>query len=216
MGLIEEYGGNFRTFGSATKTYAEANVDIDKTDIKALGNGTGAEGHGDVKITSDAKSDIAPFNVNLVGIGFNVGIGDVKSYVDVDDSTITSAKDTTLSAEGTNAVKMSLIDFSAVPMGGLSLDFSWAQLTSDVAAKVGKEGDADKSGRCGYQREIHPLAGLECVELRANAGATRSVSGSLIRKRVRIWRARSTRRAMCRSKRRIRSLKTAASMRRIR
>lgn len=153
LGLIEEYGGNFRTFGSATKTYAEANVDIDKTDITALGDGTGAEGHGDVKITSDAKSDIAPFNVNLVGIGFNVGIGDVKSYVDVDDSTITSAKDTTLSAEGTNAVKMSLIDFSAVPMGGLSLDFSWAQLTSDVAAKVGKkatltsQGDVDISAK---------------------------------------------------------------------
>lgn len=153
LGLIEEYGGNFRTFGSATKTYAEANVDIDKTDIKALGDGTGAEGHGDVKITSDAKSDIAPFNVNLVGIGFNVGIGDVKSYVDVDDSTITSAKDTTLSAEGTNAVKMSLIDFSAVPMGGLSLDFSWAQLTSDIAAKIGEkatlvsQGDVDISAK---------------------------------------------------------------------
>ena len=153
LGLIEEYGGNFRTFGSATKTYAEANVDIDKTDITALGDGTGAKGHGDVKITSDAKSDIAPFNVNLVGIGFNVGIGDVKSYVDVDDSTITSAKDTTLSAEGTNAVKMSLIDFSAVPMGGLSLDFSWAQLTSDIAAKVGKkatltsQGDVDISAK---------------------------------------------------------------------
>lgn len=153
LGLIEEYGGNFRTFGSATKTYAEANVDIDKTDITALGNGTGADGHGDVKITSDAKSDIAPFNVNLVGVGFNVGIGDVKSYVDVDDSTITSAKDTTLSAEGTNAVKMSLIDFSAVPMGGLSLDFSWAQLTSDIAANVGKkatltsQGDVDISAK---------------------------------------------------------------------
>lgn len=153
LGLIEEYGGNFRTFGSATKTYAEANVDIDKTDITALGDGTGAKGHGDVKITSDAESDIAPLNVNLVGVGFNVGIGDVKSYVDVDDSTITSAKDTTLSAEGTNAVKMSLIDFSAVPMGGLSLDFSWAQLTSDVAAKVGKkatltsQGDVDISAK---------------------------------------------------------------------
>ena len=153
LGLIEEYGGNFRTFGSATKTYAEANVDIDKTDITALGDGTGAEGHGDVKITSDAESDIAPLNVNLVGIGFNVGIGDVKSYVDVDDSTITSAKDTTLSAEGTNAVKMSLIDFSVVPMGGLSLDFSWAQLTSDIAAKVGKkatltsQGDVDISAK---------------------------------------------------------------------
>ena len=153
LGLIEEYGGNFRTFGSATKTYAEANVDIDKTDIKALGNGTGAEGHGDVKITSDAKSDIAPFNVNLVGIGFNVGIGDVKSYVDVDDSTITSAKDTTLYAEGTNAVKMSLMDFSVVPLGGVSLDFSWAQLTSDIAAKVGEkatltsQGDVDISAK---------------------------------------------------------------------
>ena len=153
LGLIEEYGGNFRTFGSATKTYAEANVDIDKTDITALGDGTGADGHGDVKITSDAESDIAPLNVNLIGIGFNVGIGDVKSYVDVDDSTITSAKDTTLSAEGTNAVKMSLIDFSVVPLGGVSLDFSWAQLTSDVAAKVGKkatltsQGDVDISAK---------------------------------------------------------------------
>lgn len=153
LGLIEEYGGNFRTFGSATKTYAEANVDIDKTDITAVGDGTGRAEHGDVKITSDAESDIAPLNVNLIGIGFNVGIGDVKSYVDVDDSTITSAKDTTLHAEGTNAVKMSLIDFSAVPMGGLSLDFSWAQLTSDVAAKVGKkatltsQGDVDISAK---------------------------------------------------------------------
>ena len=153
LGLIEEYGGNFRTFGSATKTYAEANVDIDKTDITALGNGTGTDGHGDVKITSDAQSDIAPLNVNLIGIGVNVGIGDVKSYVDVDDSTITSAKDTTLSAEGTNAVKMSLIDFSVVPLGGVSLDFSWAQLTSDIAAKVGEkatltsQGDVDISAK---------------------------------------------------------------------
>lgn len=153
LGLLEEYGGNFRTFGSATKTYAEANVDIDKTDITAVGDGTGSKGHGDVKITSDAESDIAPLNVNLIGIGFNVGIGDVKSYVDVDDSTITSAKDTTLHAEGTNAVKMSLIDFSVVPLGGVSLDFSWAQLTSDIAAKVGKkatltsQGDVDISAK---------------------------------------------------------------------
>ena len=146
LGLIEEYGGNFRTFGSATKTYAEANVDIDKTDITALGNGTGTDGHGDVKITSDAESDIAPLNVNLIGIGFNVGIGDVKSYVDVDDSTITSAKDTTLHAEGTNAVKMSLIDFSVVPLGGVSLDFSWAQLTSDIAARVGKKATLTSQG----------------------------------------------------------------------
>ena len=153
LGLIEEYGGNFRTFGSATKTYAEANVDIDKTDITAVGDGTGSAEHGDVKITSDAQSDIAPLNVNLIGIGFNVGIGDVKSYVDVDDSTITSAKDTTLHAEGTNAVKMSLIDFSVVPLGGVSLDFSWAQLTSDIAAKVGEkatltsQGDVDISAK---------------------------------------------------------------------
>lgn len=146
LGLIEEYGGNFRTFGSATKTYAEANVDIDKTDIKALGDGTGTKGHGDVKITSDAESDIAPFNVNLVGVGFNVGIGDVKSYVNVDDSQLTAAKDISLYAEGTNAVKMSLIDFSAVPMGGLSLDFSWAQLTSDVAAKVGEKATLTSQG----------------------------------------------------------------------
>ena len=153
LGLIEEYGGNFRTFGSATKTYAEANVDIDKTDIKALGDGTGAEGHGDVKITSDAKSDIAPFNVNLFGIGFNVGIGDVKSYVDVDDSTITSAKDTTLYAEGTNAVKMSLIDFSAVPMGGQTLGLSVGLGISDTKASADMAGTVYAKGDVSVKAE---------------------------------------------------------------
>lgn len=171
LGLIEEYGGNFRTFGSATKTYAEANVDIDKTDIAAVGDGTGGAEHGDVKITSDAQSDIAPLNVNLIGIGFNVGIGDVKSYVDVDDSTITSAKDTTLHAEGTNAVKMSLIDFSVVPLGGCVAGFLLGAAYERRRGEGRKEGDADKSGRCGYQREIDPLARLWRVELRTNAGA---------------------------------------------
>lgn len=171
LGLIEEYGGNFRTFGSATKTYAEANVDIDKTDIAAVGDGTGGAEHGDVKITSDAQSDIAPLNVNLIGIGFNVGIGDVKSYVDVDDSTITSAKDTTLHAEGTNAVKMSLIDFSVVPLGGCVAGFLLGAAYERHRSEGRREGDADKSGRCGYQREIDPLARLWRVELRTNAGA---------------------------------------------
>ena len=140
LGLLEEYGGNFRTFGSATKTYAEANVDIDKTDITAVGNGTSEAGHGDVKITSDAQSDIAPFNLNLFSFGFNVGIGDVKSYVYVDDSTLSAAKNISFQAEGTNTINMSDMDFNVVdPLWSSSLDFSWAKLTSDIKAKVGKD-----------------------------------------------------------------------------
>lgn len=68
-----------------------------------------------------------------------MGIGDVKSYVNVDDSKITAAKNTAVKAEGTNAIKMSLKDFNVVPIGGLSLDFSWAQIKSDIAAKVGEK-----------------------------------------------------------------------------
>lgn len=147
LGLLEEYGGNFRTFGSATKTYAEANVDIDKTDITAVGNGTSEAEHGDVKITSDAQSDIAPFNLNLVSFGFNVGIGNVKSSVHVDDSQLSAAKNISLKAEGTNTVNMSLMDFNVIdPLFGSSFDFSWAQINSDIATSVGEKATLTSQG----------------------------------------------------------------------
>lgn len=193
LGLIEEYGGNFRTFGSATKTYAEANVDIDKTDITAKENGTDTAEHGNVTITSDARSDIAPLNVNLVGVGFNVGIGDVKSYVNVDDSHINAAKDISLHADGTNTIKMSLMDFNVVPLGGLSLDVSWAQLTSDVAAIAGKDavlisqGDVDikaKSVRTlgsGASNSGNTLALAASIGI-ANTNATAEMAGTVYAK----------------------------------
>lgn len=193
LGLIEEYGGNFRTFGSATKTYAEANVDIDKTDITAKENGTDTAEHGNVTIMSDARSDIAPLNVNLVGVGFNVGIGDVKSYVNVDDSHINAAKDISLHADGTNTIKMSLMDFNVVPLGGLSLDVSWAQLTSDVAAIAGKDavlisqGDVDikaKSVRTlgsGASNSGNTLALAASIGI-ANTNATAEMAGTVYAK----------------------------------
>ena len=193
LGLLEEYGGNFRTFGSATKTYAEANVDIDKTDITAKENGTDTAEHGNVTITSDARSDIAPLNVNLVGVGFNVGIGDVKSYVNVDDSYINAAKDISLHADGTNTIKMSLMDFNVVPLGGLSLDVSWAQLTSDVAAIAGKDavltsqGDVDikaKSVRTlgsGASNSGNTLALAASIGI-ANTNATAEMAGTVYAK----------------------------------
>ena len=193
LGLLEEYGGNFRTFGSATKTYAEANVDIDKTDITAKENGTDTAEHGNVTITSDARSDIAPLNVNLVGVGFNVGIGDVKSYVNVDDSLINAAKDISLHADGTNTIKMSLMDFNVVPLGGLSLDVSWAQLTSDVAAIAGKDavltsqGDVDikaKSVRTlgsGASNSGNTLALAASIGI-ANTNATAEMAGTVYAK----------------------------------
>ena len=193
LGLLEEYGGNFRTFGSATKTYAEANVDIDKTDITAKENGTDTAEHGNVTITSDARSDIAPLNVNLVGVGFNVGIGDVKSYVNVDDSHINAAKDISLHADGTNTIKMSLMDFNVVPLGGLSLDVSWAQLTSDVAAIAGKDavltsqGDVDikaKSVRTlgsGASNSGNTLALAASIGI-ANTNATAEMAGTVYAK----------------------------------
>lgn len=63
LGLIEEYGGNFRTFGRRRR-HMPRQMWTSTRRISRFRNGTGAEGHGDVKITSDAKSDIAPFNVN--------------------------------------------------------------------------------------------------------------------------------------------------------
>ena len=140
LGFIKDFGGNLRTVGSVTSIAAGADVDIEKTDMTAVGSRKADEApHGNVTITSEAQSSITPKNYNFIGFGFNAGIGKVDSHVNVDHSHITAAKDISMKAEGTNTVDLALTDLNLTEekTKGFALDFSWAELHSDVSAKVG-------------------------------------------------------------------------------
>ena len=142
LGLIKDYGGNLRTVGSVTSISAGADVDIEKTDMTAVGGQkSGTDSHGNVTITSEARSAIMPPNFNFIGFGFNAGIGRVDSHVNVDHSQITAAKDISMKADGSNTVNLSLTELNLLEekTKGFSLDVSWAELHSDVSAKVGQD-----------------------------------------------------------------------------
>ena len=180
--FIKDYGGNFRSVASVTITGAEANVDIEKTDITAVGgNQTGTDGkerlHGNVTIASDASSSIIPYNLNLIGIGFNVGIGKVKSHVNVDNSKVYAAKDISMNAKGTNTVNLKLSDFSLLDdkMAGLSLDVSWAELHSDVSAKVGSGATLTSQGNTSMEATSVRTLGSSA----SNCGNTLSLAAAV-------------------------------------
>ena len=180
--FIKDYGGNFRSVASVTITGAEASVDIEKTDITAVGgNQTGTDGkerpHGNVTIASDASSSIIPYNLNLIGIGFNVGIGKVKSHVNVDNSKVYAAKDISMNAKGTNTVNLKLSDFSLLDdkMAGLSLDVSWAELHSDVSAKVGSGATLTSQGNTSMEATSVRTLGSSA----SNCGNTLSLAAAV-------------------------------------
>ena len=180
--FIKDYGGNFRSVASVTITGAEADVDIEKTDITAVGgNQTGTDGkerpHGNVTIASDASSSIIPYNLNLIGIGFNVGIGKVKSHVNVDNSKVYAAKDISMNAKGTNTVNLKLSDFSLLDdkMAGLSLDVSWAELHSDVSAKVGSGATLTSQGNTSMEATSVRTLGSSA----SNCGNTLSLAAAV-------------------------------------
>lgn len=138
LSLLKDMGGNLRAVVQATKIKAGADVDIEKTDMFAMGGGKDESApHGNISILSDARSAIQPMTIGAVGYGVNVGISDVDSHVHVDNSSLYAAKDTDISAVGDNKVSMSLIELNFLDDKVRStVDFTWAELNSDVSAVV--------------------------------------------------------------------------------
>ncbi|WP_299145063.1 leukotoxin LktA family filamentous adhesin [uncultured Dialister sp.] len=140
LSLLKDMGGNLRAVVQATKIKAGADVDIEKTDMAALGGGKDeSASHGNISILSNARSAIQPMTIGAVGYGVNVGISDVDSHVHVDHSSLYAAKDTDISAVGDNKVSMSLIELNFLDDKVRStVDFTWAELNSRVSAVVGE------------------------------------------------------------------------------
>ncbi len=166
--------GNIRAIGSVTKITASAEVDLNKTDINALGTENKA---GDIRIFSDARSAIQPFTAGFLGFGFNVGIGNVNSTVKVDNSNLYAKKDVSIDATGDNKVSLNMMELNLLDskVKGLSLNFSWAELHSDVSAKVGAGATISSEGNT----EISATSTRELVSTVSNSGNTLSIAGAI-------------------------------------
>ncbi len=165
---------NVRLLGSATKIAAAADVDVENTTIKAEGTG---EDDGNIRIKSDATSSVTPLTSEFFGLGFNVGISDVDSHVHVDDSTLTAKKDVDISATGSNTVDLTLGEdalFSTKAIGA-SLNFSWAELHSDVSAKVGEGATISSKG----DTKISATSTRELSSTVASGGGTLALAGAV-------------------------------------
>lgn len=140
LGLLKDMGGNLRAVVSATKIKAEADVDIENSNITALGSTEKDGSHGNLTVLSDARSKISPMTIGGVGYGVNVGISDVASHVTIDKSHIQVLNNTDITATGNNNVSLTMIELGLLDsMTRSSVNFSWAELNSDVKAQVGKE-----------------------------------------------------------------------------
>lgn len=138
LGLLKDIGGNLRGQVSATKIYADAEVKIDNTDMVAVGGTKGEAGkeHGNISLTSHAESAIQPITVGLLNFGVNVGISDVTSKVNVDNSGIYADNVVKTRADAENKVALTMVELAKVPVP-LTVNMSWAELSNTVEANIG-------------------------------------------------------------------------------
>lgn len=139
LGLLKDVGGNLRAVATATKIKAEADVDIENSDLYALGS-TEKEGtHGNLSVLSDARSKLSTITLGGVHYGVNVGISDVSSHVNIEGSHLSAKKDATIEVKGNNNVSLNMIELGFLAdEARSSVNFSWAEVNSDVKAQVGK------------------------------------------------------------------------------
>ena len=165
---------NVRLLGSATKIAAAADVDVENTKVEAVGTG---EADGDIRISSDARSAVTPITSGILGLGFNVGISHVDSHVRVDNSTLDAEKDVEISATGSNKVALTLMKDAlfSTEAASASLNFSWAELHSDVSAKVGEGATISSKGNM----EISATSTRELSSEVASGGSMLALAGAV-------------------------------------
>lgn len=148
LNLLKDYGGNLRAVISATDITAKSEVNMYDTDLNAVGGQKpGGNGHGNLSVTSHAESRIAPITIGAVGYGVNVGISDLSSKINTDRSNLYADKDVKMEATGENTVDMMFIELGLADKAVRStVNFSWAELSSDVGVSVGKRTNITSGG----------------------------------------------------------------------
>lgn len=159
LNALKDYGGNVRALASATDITAKSEVNIYDTDLSAVGGKKSAaegetERHGVLDITSHAESRVAPITIGAVGYGVNVGISDLTSKVNTDRSNFYADKDVKIEATGENTVDMMLIELGLADKAVRStVNFSWAELSSDVGVHVGEKAEIISGGNVDIKAE---------------------------------------------------------------
>ncbi len=138
LGFFDEKLTDFRLIGAITKIHSEADVNIDYTDMKAIGTGADTEKHGDISIASHATSYINTTSFGIAGLGMVVGISDAQSHVDVDNSTLYAQRDLKADATADNRVTLTEKEMGLVQRKA-EMNFTYGKLTSDVGAHIGKD-----------------------------------------------------------------------------
>ncbi len=137
--VIGGFAQSFFLVGAASSVKSEAEVEIEKTDLSAVGLAAGAADHGNLSVLSSATSAVETFNIGGAGHGWNVGISKIKSNVNIDNSKLYAQRDMNLSSLGVNTVDLTFKDMSLLTdtfYTGLVVSFG--SLKSRVGTTVGQ------------------------------------------------------------------------------
>ncbi len=190
LGFFESKFKEYRAIGAVTNVHAEADVNIDYTNMNAVGttDAENTEKHGDISISSNATSKVATTDKGVIGLGVAVGISDVKSKVDVDNSNLYAERDVTTNAIADNTVLINQSELGLL-QDKAEFNFSYAKLTSEAAAHIGRDAavisgrDTDVSALSARQFSVGVMNGgnisaavaLGVVDTKANAAVDGTV-----------------------------------------
>lgn len=117
------------SLASVVKTGADSRVTVKDSTLTAAK---------DLAISSKAESEIGSETGGALGVGINVGIADVSSKVEIQEtSVLTAGKDLAISAEGSNAIDLQR-QGSAEDLP-IAIDLGWAEAKTDASVTVAKE-----------------------------------------------------------------------------
>ncbi len=143
--LLWDTGFEIRSIATGTEVHANAEVNIDESNIEAIGGSKVTDDitndiiHGNINIEANAASEINTMGYGLLNLSGTVGISDVVSKVDINNSNLKAENDVAINALGNNAIDLYYLDLSIVdafsPVAA-SAAFNWAELNSDVLVNI--------------------------------------------------------------------------------
>mgnify|MGYP004685529163 CR=1 FL=1 len=130
LGLLHAtFNEQVGSLASVVKTGADSRVTVKDSTLTAAK---------DLAISSKAESEIGSETGGALGVGINVGIADVSSKVEIQEtSVLTAGKDLAISAEGSNAINLQR-QGSAEDLP-IAIDLGWAEAKTDASVTVAKE-----------------------------------------------------------------------------
>ncbi len=137
--VVGGFAQSFIVVGAVSSVKSEAEVEIEKTNLSAVGTTDDGVDHGNLSVLSSATSAVETFNIGGAGHGWNVGFSKIKSNVNIDNSSLYAKRDMNLSSLGDNTVDLTFKDMSLLDEKWYTgLVVSVGSLKSRVGTTVGQ------------------------------------------------------------------------------